>query len=118
MTDLYTRIIQNHISSFTICFNSSKILSAIYCHRLHNLQDALWTPIHPFDITDFTVWRHTKTFQNDLLCRTLHFTTLLNISYDSSTLPLPKHIGSAYALHDKLISNSNLSAYQKQFLKE
>src|SRR4051794_15008896 len=118
MTDLHARIIQNHISSLTIRFNSSKTLSAIYRHRLHNLQDALWTPIHPFDITDFTVWQHTKTFRNDLLCRTLHFAALLNISYDSSTLPLPKHIGSAYALHDKFTSNSKLYAIQIPFLKQ
>src|SRR4051812_33473159 len=54
-TDLHAHIIQNHISSFTIRFNSSEILSAIYYYRLHNLQDALWTPFHPFDIADFTV---------------------------------------------------------------
>src|SRR3954449_11820582 len=78
MTNLHAQIIQNHISSLTIRFNSSKTLLAIYRYKLHNLQDALWTPFHPFDITDFTVWRHTKTFQNDLLCRTLHFATLLN----------------------------------------
>src|SRR3954453_10917195 len=117
MTDLHAQIIQNHISSLTIRFNSSKTLSAIYRHRLHNLQDALWTPSHPFDITDFTVWQHTKTFRNDLLCRTLHFAALLNISYDSSTLPLLKHIGSAYAIHDKFVSNSKLYALQIPLLK-
>src|SRR3954453_3498321 len=117
MTDLHAQIIQNHISSLTIRFNSSKKLSAIYRHRLHNLQEALWTPSHPFDITDFTVWQHTKTFRNDLLCRTLHFAALLNISYDPSTLPLPKHVGSAYALHDKFTSNSKLYAIQIPFLK-
>src|SRR3954447_3783608 len=117
MTDLHVRIIQNHISSLTIRFNSSTTLSAIYRHRLYNLQDTLWTPSHPFDITDFSVWQHTKTFRNDLLCRTLHFAALLNISYDSSTLPLPKHVGSAYALHDKFTSNSRLYAIQLLFLK-
>src|SRR4051794_6360732 len=55
LTDLHARIIQNHISSFTLCFNSSETLLDIYRHRLHNLQDALWTPIHLLDITDFTV---------------------------------------------------------------
>src|SRR4051794_30091585 len=117
MTDLHARIIQNHISSLTIRFNSSKTLSAIYRHRLYNLQDTLWTPSHPFDITDFSVWQHTKTFRNDLLCRTLHFAALLNISYDPSTLPLPKHVSSAYALHDKFTSNSKLYAIQIPFLK-
>src|SRR3954451_11761891 len=117
MTNLHARIIQNHISSLTIRFNSSESLSAIYRHRLHNLQDALWTPSHPFDITDFTVWKHTKTFKNDLLCRTLHFAALLNISYDTSILSLPKHIGSAYALHDKFTSNLKLYAIQIPFLK-
>src|SRR3954470_3566643 len=33
ITDLHARIVQNHISSLTIHFNSSKTLSAIYCHR-------------------------------------------------------------------------------------
>ena len=91
LTDLYARIIQNHTSTLTARFNASETLSSIYYHRIHNLQDALWTPIHPFDIKDFTVWKHTKTFLTNLLCRTLHFTSLLNISYNSSALPLPKH---------------------------
>src|SRR3954453_18240600 len=117
MTDLHAQIIQNHISSLTIRFNSSKTLSAIYQHRLHNLQDALWTPIHPFDIANFTVWRHTKTFLNDLLCRTLHFAALLNINYDSYTLPLSKYIGSTYAMHDKFIFNLKFYAIQIPLLK-
>src|SRR3954454_16125337 len=105
MTNLHARIIQNHISSLTIRFNSSKTLSAIYRHRLHNLQDALWTPSHPFDITDFTVWKHTKTFRNDLLCRTLHFAASISINFDSTTLPLPKYIGSSYPIHEKYVVN-------------
>src|SRR4051812_1708698 len=44
MTDLNSRIIQNHISTFTAHFNTSEVLANIYHHRLHNLQDALWTP--------------------------------------------------------------------------
>src|SRR5436305_10816495 len=117
LTDLHAQITQNHISTLTIRFNSFGILSGIYHHRIHNLQEALWTPIHPFDITDFTVWKHTKTFLNDLLCRTLHFATLLNISYDSSTLPLPKYIGSQHAIHDKFITDPKLYALQKLLLK-
>src|SRR5256714_1627221 len=60
---------------------------------------------------------HTKTFLNDLLCRTLHFATLLNISYDSSTLPLPKHIGLQHAIHDKFITDPKLYALQIPLLK-
>src|SRR2546423_5645621 len=55
LTDLYARIIQNHTFTLTARFNASETLSSIYHHRTHNLQDALWTPIHPFDIKDFTV---------------------------------------------------------------
>src|SRR3954463_10217305 len=55
MTDFHSRIVQNHISTFSAQFNTSKILANIYHHRLHNLQDAPWTPLHPFDITDFSV---------------------------------------------------------------
>src|SRR3954453_12836711 len=62
LIDLHARIIQNHVSTLTIRFNFPEILSGIYHHRIHNLQDALWTPIHPFDITNFTVWKYTKTF--------------------------------------------------------
>src|SRR3954464_12254589 len=78
------------ISTFTAWLNTSAILENIYYRRLYNLQDALWTPIHPFDITDFSVWKLTKTFLNDLLCRTLHFASSINIRFDSSTLSLPK----------------------------
>src|SRR5256885_8826317 len=118
LTDLHARIIQNHISTLTTHFNSFGILSGIYHHRIHNLQEALWTPIHPFDITDFTVWKYTKTFLNDLLCRTLHFTTLLNISYDSSTLPLLKYIGSQHPIHAKFITDPKLYALQTSLLKQ
>src|SRR5436305_2153095 len=118
LTDLHAHIIQNHIFTLTVRFNSLGTLSGIYHHRIHNLQEALWTPIHPFDIIDFTVWKHTKTFLNDLLCRTLHFATLLNISYDLSTLPLPKYISSPHAIHDKFITNSKLYALQISLLKQ
>src|SRR3954468_23718860 len=90
MTDLYSRIVQNHISTLTARFNTSEVLANIYHHRLHNLQDALWTPLPPLDITAFSVWTHTKTCLNDLLCRTLHFAASISISFDSTTLPLPK----------------------------
>src|SRR5436305_5875102 len=43
LTDLHACIIQNHVSTLTIRLNSSEILSGIYHHRIHNLQDALWT---------------------------------------------------------------------------
>src|SRR4051795_3186294 len=117
MTDLHLRIIQNHISTFTTRFNTSEILSKIYRHRLHNLQDALWPPLHPFDITDFSVWQFTKTFLNDLLCRTLHFASSISISFDSTTLPLPKYIGSSYPIHEKYVVNSKLYASQISLLK-
>src|SRR4051794_22842270 len=62
MTDLHSRIVQNHISIFTARLNTSEILANIYHYRLHNLQDTLWAPLHPFDITDFSVWKLTKLF--------------------------------------------------------
>src|SRR3954463_2456134 len=108
MTDLYLCIVQNHAFTLTTRFNTSEILSEIYHHRLHNLQDALWTPLHLFDILDFSVWKFTKTFLNDLLCRTLHFTSLIDIGFDSSTLPTPKYTGSSYSIHDKYITNLKL----------
>ena len=117
LTDLYTCIIQNHTFTLTARFFASETLSSIYHHRTHNLQDALWTPIHPFDIKDFTVWKHTKTYLTDLLCRTLHFTSLLNISYNSSALPLSKHVGSSYAIHEKFTTNSKLYAQQTEMLR-
>src|SRR5204863_523023 len=90
MTDLFQCITQNHIFTFTNRFNNSQILSGIYYHRLHNLQNALWITVHPFSISDFSVWKFTKTFKLDLLCRTLHFASLINISFDYSNLPLPE----------------------------
>src|SRR2546423_13168036 len=55
LTDLYACIIQNHTFTLTAYFNSSETLLSIYHHRIHNLWDVLWTPLHPFDIKDFTV---------------------------------------------------------------
>ena len=43
--------------------------------------------------------------------------TLLNISYDSSTLPLPKYIGSQHAIHDNFITDPKLYALQIPLLK-
>src|SRR2546423_11221732 len=43
LIDLHAHIIQNHVSTLIIRFNSSEILLGIYHYRIHNLQDALWT---------------------------------------------------------------------------
>src|SRR3954471_11568275 len=87
---------------FTACFNISEFLSNIYHHKLHNLQDALWTPLHTFNITDFSVWKLTKTFLNDLLCRTLHFATSINIGFDLSTLLMLAHLFNSQKIRHKL----------------
>lgn len=46
MTDLYLCNVQNH---------NSPTLRRIYYHRLQNLHNSLWTLLHPFFITDFSV---------------------------------------------------------------
>jgi hypothetical protein len=110
MTNLYNRHLQNHISSIPRRFHASSILSNIYLIRLHQLSDSLWIPFSPTNISDFSLWKFTKTFKSDLLIRTFHFAS--SIGFNFSLAPYLSFINSAVKcpIHEFFSSNPRLFA--------
>src|SRR4051794_18654395 len=110
LTNLYQRIVQNHIATFTTRFNSSSLLSTIYNIRLFLLRDDLWFPSSPFEIKNFDVWKYTNTFKTDLIFRTIYFASLLDISFDHTNLLSSNSITISNPIHEYFQDNPGLFA--------
>jgi len=119
LTNLYQRVVQNHIATFTSRFNSSQILTNIYNIRLLLLRDALWTACSPLTIRDFSVWMYTNTFKTDLLFRTIYFASLWNVTFDHLSLPVADVDGSTvHPIHKYFKGNPRLFAKALYQLKK
>src|SRR5256714_4422394 len=118
MINLFQCNIQNHISSFAARFNGSEILSDIYLYRLLLLQNALWITFSPFLLKDLSPWFFTSSFQKDIICRTIYFASLIDISFDPTNLPLPSGVVVPYPIHDYFRESPRIFAKQIPYLRK